>query len=218
MFSVIFDMDGTLLDTQRICIPAWDYAGDKQSIEAMGSHIPYVCGMNELGWSSYLEDNFPGLDIITFKKDMREYININLKVKFMKGAPELMKFLKNKNIKMALASGSSMGSIVHHLTEVDALDSFDVIVSGKEVEHGKPAPDIFLLTAERLGVPPEECFVFEDSANGVKAAHAAGMKCIGIPDVVEFSEDVKKLMFAELSSLDEAIEVFKKELKGMVLS
>lgn len=209
MFSVIFDMDGTLLDTQRICIPAWDYAGDKQGIEAMGNHIPYVCGMNELGWSSYLEDNFPGLDIITFKKDMREYININLKVKFMKGAPELMKFLKNKNIKMALASGSSMGSIVHHLTEVDALDSFDVIVSGKEVEHGKPAPDIFLLTAERLGVSPEECFVFEDSANGVKAAHAAGMKCIGIPDVVEFSEDVKKLMFAELSSLDEAIEVFK---------
>lgn len=209
MFSVIFDMDGTLLDTQRICIPSWEYAGNKQGIKGMGACIPEVCGMNELGWTAYLEDHFKTLDIDVFKKDNRDYIAQHGKVRYMKGAVELIEFLRDNNIRLAIASGSSRESIVHHLTEVNAVDVFEAIVSGKEVEHGKPAPDIFLLTAEKLGVNPEDCFVFEDSANGIKAAYAAGMKCIGVPDIVPFSDDTKNLMFAEITCLSEAIGILK---------
>ena len=89
-------------------------------------------------------------------------------------------------------------------------DVFDVIVGGKDVENGKPAPDIFLLAAQKLGVNPEDCFVIEDSENGIRAGAAAGMKCIGIPDIVSFSEEVKALMAAQFSSLDEAIGLFEK--------
>lgn len=110
---------------------------------------------------------------------------------------------------MGLASGTSKPSIMHHLNEVNATDYFKVIVGGKDVENGKPAPDIFLLTAEKLDVSPSECIVFEDSPNGVKSAFAAGIRCIGIPDVRPFDNDIKPLLFAELTSMDEAIEIFK---------
>lgn len=209
MFSVIFDMDGTLLDTQRICIPAWDYAGELQGFENMGSHIPAVCGMNQNGWMNYLKTNFDGLDADKFAADAREYIAKNGKVVFKKGAQELINFLKQNNVKIGIASGSSRNSIEHHLNEVGALDLFDSIVGGLDVENGKPAPDIFLLSAQKLGVSPETCFVLEDSNNGIKAGVNAGMKAIGIPDVVDFSQDVKEIMFAEVSDLSQVIEILK---------
>ncbi len=209
MFSVIFDMDGTLLDTQRICIPAWEYAGIQQGISGMGDCIPFVCGMNENGARAYLKQNFSGLDVDLFRKTARTYIAENLEVKYKKGAEELISFFKERGVRMALASGSTHMSIDHHLNEVGATDVFEVIVGGKDVENGKPAPDIFLLAAQKLGVDPKDCFVIEDSENGIRAGHAAEMRCIGIPDVVAFSEDVKQLMTAHLSSLDEAIELFE---------
>lgn len=212
MFSVIFDMDGTLFDTQKICIPAWEYGGIVQGVKGMGGCIADVCGMNEIGWTTYIEENYPELDVEKFKKDMREYIIENGKVKFKDGAEELLEFLCENNIKYAIASGSSKKTILHHLGEVGALDKFDIFVGGKDVENGKPAPDIFLLAAEKLGAKPEECFVFEDSGNGIRAAHSAGMKCIGIPDVAIFKEEEKALMFAELNNFSEAINLFKEYL------
>ncbi len=212
MFSVIFDMDGTLLDTQSICVPAWEYAGRLQGVSGVGDHIQHVCGMNEVGWSAYLEQNFGEMDLELFKDTMRKYIIENGKVTYKKGAEELISFLKENGIKIALASGSSHKTIEHHLSEVGATDIFEAVVGGKDVENGKPAPDIFLLAAEKLGVKPAECFVIEDSENGIRAGYAAGMKCIGIPDVAPFSEEVKALMTAHLSTLDEAIGIFEKML------
>lgn len=209
MFSVIFDMDGTLLDTQRICIPAWEFAGQNQGISGVGEAIYHVCGMNQTGWSNYLKENYKMLDIGKFIDEMRQYIIDNLVVKFMPGAKELIDYLKKNNIKIGLASGSSMKSVMHHLNEVKAVDCFDAIVGGDEIVNGKPAPDIFLLTAERMGVDPKDCFVFEDADNGIFAGHAAGMKCIGIPDVIEFSEKAQSLMYAKLNRIDEAIELFE---------
>ena len=77
------------------------------------------------------------------------------------------------------------------------------------MKAGKPAPDIFLETAKLLGTSPNDCFVFEDSTNGVKAAVAAGMKCIGVPDITEFNEDIKDILFTEIASLDKAIDILK---------
>ena len=212
MFSVIFDMDGTLLDTQKICIDAWDYAGSLQSFSNVGAHIPNVWGMNEVGWSNYLVNEFKGLDIDAFKKEAYMYIEKNGKVEFKKGAVELIEFLKENNIKIAIASGSSAEIIKYNLSQVGAVDVFDEIEGGDEVERGKPEPDIFLLAAKKLGVKPETCFVFEDSANGIKSGYAAGMKCIGIPDVAPFSKEAKELMLKELESLSEGIEILREYL------
>ncbi len=209
-FCVIFDMDGTLLDTQRICIPAWDYAGNLQGISNVGSHIPNVCGMNEAGWTAYLENSFIDMDIVSFKMAVKNYIRENLVIKFKPGAKELMDFLKSNNIKMAIASGSKCSEVKANLEKLGVLNYFDALTGGSDVENGKPAPDIFLNAARLLNVSPESCFVFEDSSNGILAGYRAGMKCIGIPDIVDFNSDIKKLMYTQLEDLSQAIYIFKK--------
>ena len=209
MFSVIFDMDGTLFDTQRIYIPAWDYVGGLQNVSEKGKHIAEVCGMNEAGWTAFIEQNYKQIDIKKFKADVIEYVAKNNVIQLKEGATELIAFLRKNNIKIAIASGSSRDIIMDNLKAVGAENLFDVIVGGDEVQNGKPAPDVFLKTAEKLGVLPESCFVFEDSANGIRAGYAAGMKCIGVPDVAQFDDGVKKMMFAEFKVLSDAIEILK---------
>lgn len=206
-------MDGTLLDSQRPAIYAWDYAGELQGIENAGSHIPNVCGMNETGWSNYLIKTFENLDLEKFIRDKEEYfakIDIN---KPKKGMFELLDYLKTTDIKLAIASGSNTEIVINNFTELNALDYFDAFVGGEKVNNGKPAPDIFLYAARELGVKPEECIVFEDSANGILAAVNAGMKTIGIPDVVQFDDATNAVLLHELNSLDEAIDIIK-EIRG----
>ncbi len=210
MFSVIFDMDGTLLDTQKICIPAWDYAGEKQGLCNAGSLMPLVCGMNINGSNAVLRKHFPEIDLEKFRADAREYITNNLEVRFKNGAKELLYYLKARGIKIGLATGTSRPSTEHHLKEVGIIDAFDAIVCGTEVENGKPAPDIFLETARKMGVNPQDCFVFEDSPNGIIAGNKAGMKCIGVADVVPFGDKTKSLMYCELQNIAQAIEIFEK--------
>ena len=212
MFSVIFDMDGTLFDTQRAYVPAWDYVGEKHGFGKMGKYIPDVCGMNELCCKAYLEEHFPGIDAVKFRDDVREFMSDNLVVEYKKGAFELLEFLKAKGVKIALASGTRRVSIDHHLAEVGAHHYFDAICGGDDVINGKPAPDVFLLAAQKIGADPADCFVFEDSENGIRAGYAAGMKVIGVPDMVNFRDEVKALEFCELESLDKAIPLFEKYL------
>lgn len=214
MFSVIFDMDGTLFDTQRIFIPAWDSIGESLGIKDMGKHIPAVCGMNKEGGNAYLREHFPGIDAEAFRKAESDYVEKNLVVKFMPGAPELLKFLKERGIKTALATGTSRESTEHHLKETGISGYFDAMVCGGEVKNGKPAPDIFLEAARLLNEKPQNCFVLEDSLNGIKAGYNAGMKCIGVPDIVSFTDEDRKLMFAQIKRLDEAIDIFKRLIDG----
>lgn len=209
MFSVIFDMDGTLLDSQRICIPAWDWAGELQGFKNVGQHIPAVCGTNEAGWSRHLRNHYPTMDIDKFNADARQYVVDNIVVKYMPGAEDLVKFLKSKGIKVAIASGSSRETINRYLNELGGPDYFDVIVGGPDVDNCKPAPDIFLLAAKKLDTKPEDCYVLEDSENGIRAGHAAGMKTLGVPDIVQFRGEVKALETKEFGSMFEALEYFK---------
>ncbi len=213
MFSVIFDMDGTLFDTQRICIPAWDWAGENQGISNMGKHVPIICGMNNDNCYKYVLKHYPDIDIDRFNIDVHKYYKDNLVVKFMPGIEQLLLFLKENGIRMGLASGSSNESINHHLKAVGADKFFEVAVSSDDVARCKPDPDVFLKTAELMGVEPKDCFVFEDSVNGIKAANAAGMKCIGIPDIVDFSDEVNDMLFMKLKTADEIIPVFADLLK-----
>ena len=209
MYSVIFDMDGTLLDTQRIYIPAWDYAGENQGFKKCGDHIKNVLGTNEEAWTQYLVDNFKGVDVARFKADATDYIKKNIVIRFKEGAEELIAYLRKNGIKYAIGSGAATELIRTYLQVLGASDLFDTVAGGEEIKNSKPAPDTFLLAAEKMGVDPKECFVFEDSDNGALAAYNAGMRCIGIPDVVPFSRETKSHLFAELGNLAEAIEVFE---------
>lgn len=213
MFSVIFDMDGTLLDTQKVFIPAFEYAASLQGITLKDRCLFDVCGMNDAGRQEYMIERYPGIDVNKFDKDIFEYADKHRVVKYKKGAEELLEFLNSNNIKLAVASGSYTEDIISNLSKIDALDYFDVMIGGEQVINGKPSPDIYLLAAEKLGVLPENCFAFEDSANGIKSATNAKIKCFGIADVAPFDEGTKALMYKELSSLDEAIPILNKFIK-----
>lgn len=212
-FSVIFDMDGTLLDSQRVYIPAWEYAGDIQGLKNLGRHLPEVCGMSEAGWTQFLCDRYPSIDIKKFVVDMFDYKTKHATVTFMKGAREVLDFLHSKNVPLAVASGSNTKAVTSALDILGVYDYFDAIVGGEQVENGKPAPDIFLKAAKGLGAKPEDCFVVEDSSNGVLAGARAGMRCIAVPDIAPIDDEIKKSVFAEISNLNEAIQIFQRELE-----
>ena len=110
---------------------------------------------------------------------------------------------------MAIGSSSPLPLIRQNL-EVTGLGSyFRALASGDEVEKGKPSPDIFLLAAQKLGIPPSECLVFEDSPNGIRAASAAGMIPILVPDIMPVTEEIRKQCAHIFTTLAEAEACFR---------
>lgn len=213
MINVIFDMDGTLLDTQKIYVPAWEEVGRRYGFEGMGKLVPHLCGVNNETCKKMAKAHYPTIDYDSFKKDVHKYVKENCVVKFKKGAKELLDFLKVNNIKFGLASGTERGPLMERLSAVGAENDFEAIVCGSEIENGKPAPDIFLKVAELMGVDPETCIVFEDSPLGIRAAATAGMKAVGIFDIAPFDE-VRHLMYKELNHLGEAIQMIEEMINS----
>ena len=113
----IFDMDGTLTDTQSVCVRAWDYAGGLQGFKNAGESIKHVLGMNKEGWEAYLAEHFEGIDLLKFDTDMRKFIIDYGKPELKKGAVELLEFLKQNGVKMAVASAEREKDILEKSKE-----------------------------------------------------------------------------------------------------
>ena len=121
----------------------------------------------------------------------------------------MLAYLSEKGFRMAIASSGLYTTIERRMKHHGLFDYFDVIVSGDMVTKSKPDPEIFLLCAEKLGLPPAEITVFEDSQNGIKAAHAAGMRPVMVPDLVAPEKEVAALAYAVCSSLFEVKEKYE---------
>ncbi|GAA2765276.1 HAD family phosphatase [Streptomyces paradoxus] len=185
--SVIFDLDGTLVDSE----PNYYEAG-RQTLAAYGvtdftwaDHERYV-GISTQETVADWKDRY-GLpvsvdELLTVKN--RHYLE--LAGSATRAYPEMRTFvglLAAEGVPMAVASGSSPEAIAAVLTGTGLDAHLHTVVSADEVAHGKPAPDVFLEAARRLGAAPSDCVVLEDAAPGAAAAHAAGMRCIAIPYV-----------------------------------
>ena len=129
-----------------------------------------------------------------------------------KGLFELLDYLKENKIKIALATSTSESSAKRTLRISETLKYFDALVCADDVSHGKPYPDPFLKAAEKLGLKPEECLALEDSINGIKSAYAAGMITVMIPDLIEPTNEIKPMCHKILPSLSEVILFSIKEL------
>ncbi|MDN0196519.1 HAD family phosphatase [Streptomyces sp. S.PNR 29] len=191
--SVIFDLDGTLVDSE----PNYYEAG-RRTLAAYGvrdfsweDHEGYV-GISAretvADWKARYGLRPPVEQLLAVKN--RHYLE--LARASTRVYPEMGKFvelLATEGVPMAVASGSSPEAIETILT-CTGLDAFlRTVVSADEVTHGKPAPDIFLEAARRLDAAPADCVVLEDAAPGAAAAHAAGMRCIAVPYVAEQADD-----------------------------
>jgi HAD superfamily hydrolase (TIGR01509 family) len=123
------------------------------------------------------------------------------------GIDELLDFLKEKNIKAAVATSTPIDLTLQHLEDVGLKDRFDRIVSAKQVAHGKPAPDVYLYACEQIGEKPDECIAIEDSPNGIKSAYAAGCKPIMVPDLTPPDEEIKPLLYGVADSLKDVVSL-----------
>ena len=119
--------------------------------------------------------------------------------------------LKKKNIKMAVASSTRYERVLSNLKSIKVDHYFDAIIGGDQIQHGKPAPDIFLKAVELLGVSKEDALVLEDSKNGILAAHAGNIPVICIPDLIHHSKDILDLTVGCYDSLDQLIDVIVKK-------
>lgn len=212
MKAVIFDMDGVLFDTEKICMLAWDYAGEQLGIGKAGYMVMKTLGMNAQAAIGILQNEFgKDFDAETFKKIGRDFSYNYFDTYGMpmkSGVKNILDYLKNSNYRIALASSTSTKSVMHHLNETKIKDYFDVIVCGDMIEKSKPEPDIYLKAALLLDLPPSECYAVEDSKNGITSAYYAGCKVIMVPDLWPGDEETDKKLYAKENSLDDVIGLF----------
>jgi beta-phosphoglucomutase family hydrolase len=176
--AVVFDCDGTLVDTMPLHYEAWCEAFLHHSAPFAFTWEKFVSRAGVTLEQTVVELNSEygcRLDPQAVSARQREaYARRQDKIKTIDFVTDFAKRLRG-SCPMAVASGSNRASVTHALSKVEILDWFDVVVTANDVTHGKPAPDVFLRAAELLGVRPAQCLVVEDGAPGVEAARRAGM-------------------------------------------
>lgn len=190
----IFDLDGVIVDTARYHFLAWKKLADKLGIpfteedneELKGvSRIQSLETILEMGGrqaSDAEKMEFASMKNLWFV----DYLKNMTRKETLAGVLTFLDDLEKNGIRKAIGSASKNARLA--LENIGLIDRFDKVIDGTMVSKAKPDPEVFLLAAEGLGLPPEECIVFEDAVAGIAAAHNGNMKCIGIGDAVVLHE------------------------------
>lgn len=214
--AVLFDMDGLMVDTESLATEAFIHSAKKQGYDMTKEETLLVLGFTTKSIYEFWENYFKNSDVSgkQLVDDHYKYIENILFTTGPRKMPyieELLKYLKESNYKVAVASSSNMDHIINNMEKTGLKKYIDEFASGAEVENGKPAPDVFLLAAERLGVKPENCLVLEDSKSGVIAGSSAGAKVIMVPDMFKPDEECKERTYRIVGNLGEVISVLEEK-------
>lgn len=209
--GVIFDMDGTLFDTETLFQNEWNHIASEMGVTLPANFKYEICGTSGEPMDRILEKYYhvdKGTPIQKLCK-ARVIELLKKEVPLKPGVESILSFFQEKNLPMAIGSSSPLPLILQNLEVTGLTPYFQALASGDEVERGKPSPDIFLLAAEKLGVPPSECLVFEDSPNGIRAASNAGMIPILVPDIMPITDEIRKQCAHIFKTLAEAETCFR---------
>ncbi len=212
--AIVFDMDGLLFDSERIVQRSWEEAGNQLGLEHMGETIYHTLGMNLAGRNHYFRNtiakDFPCEE---FAKQARIwfYKIVNEEGLPMKnGARELLEYGKANGYRMAIATSSRREYALKNLKAAKIYDFFDAGVFGDMVQHAKPDPEIYLKACDSIGAAPANCIALEDAPAGIRAAYAAGMKPIMIPDLVAPTPEIEALLYETCDTLLGVIGILEK--------
>lgn len=213
MMNCIFDMDGVIFDSERLYIDCCVEVAAKLGMENIVETCLRCIGVTTNVTESILLETYHDPSLVarfretTIRLFREKYRAGQLGMK--PGVVELLSGLKSVGTRTAIASSTKTEIVQRELAEARILYFFDAIVGGDQVQRSKPHPDIFLKAAERIGAKPADCIVIEDSYNGIRAAKAAGMTAIMVPDQLEPNEEMKALADAIVPSLYAVADLLK---------
>ncbi|WP_040214066.1 HAD family hydrolase [Clostridium polynesiense] len=209
---VIFDMDGLMLDTERLAIDASLRAAKEKGYEVKKEYLIETIGCNEKDslviMKGHLGQDFPWEEVRTHTRKLFEEALDREGVPLKEGLIDLLDFIDEKGIAKVVATSTSRNRAEKLLASAGILDRFDDMICGDEVEKGKPEPEIFLKACKKANAAPEESIILEDSINGLLAASRAGIRCVLIPDLIEPTKENEALAYAKVKNL---LEVMKLE-------
>ena len=210
--TVIFDLDGTLLDTEKYYFSKWKEAmahfgyqmTDEEAYSVRSLGMPYA---PEHFKKLYGED-FDYDTVHMYRRKLTDQVLDEGPIEAKPGAEELLKYLREKGVRTAIATAGGVERSSSLLKRVGLYAYLDCIVSAREVAHGKPAPDVYQYACRQLGVLPQDCFAVEDSPNGILSAYRAGCKVIMVPDLTQPDRELEKLLYKKVESLVELKKYF----------
>lgn len=209
----IFDMDGTMFDTEPISYKAWQAVCRPRGYEIPESLFRRVIGMDNRRiiqmFSEFFGKDFPYQEIWKEKTAYQLHYYHTQPVPCKPGLLMCLEFAKTHGIPCAVASSSPSAQIDYLLQKTEIVPYFQIVQSGEDVVHGKPAPDIFLLVCQKAGIAPEKALVLEDSQNGILAADAAHIPSIWIPDLVRIAPEVQQKAWRICHSLQDVPPLFQ---------
>ena len=204
--AVVFDMDGTLLDTEPLYRDAIYAACAEQGFDMTEDlHLAQVGIPTDVARKLFHDafgDAFPYERFHTRMHEIMHEIETERGVSHKQGARDLLVLLKAQGIPAAVVTSTVRPAAPMRLERAGLIELFDLVITRNDTEHGKPHPEPFLTAAARLGVAPEACLAVEDSPNGVRAARAAGMMTVMVPDLVTPSDEIAALCHSVQSDLD----------------
>jgi HAD superfamily hydrolase (TIGR01509 family) len=210
--AALFDMDGLIFDTERNIKSAWQNAAQLQSLNIDDSFYSKFIGVKDVECEDMLKRYFLNadfsLDKFIIDRDRLIAAQIHKTTDVKRGFDALFHHLLAKQIKLALVTSSSLSQVQHHFRDYHYLSSFEVVVTGDDVVKGKPNPECYIRAIQGLNVKADQCVVFEDSNNGMRAGLAAKCDCVMVPDLTTPSHTIREKATAILSSLEQAIPLF----------
>jgi HAD superfamily hydrolase (TIGR01509 family) len=204
--AVVFDMDGLLVDTETLCLDAMMQEARHMGLELPREVFNRMIGTNWALSQKVLVEHFgEAFPIDAFHEGWvaRFHAVAEVEVALKAGVVELLDLLDAARLPRAVATSSPHGEVERNLGQHELLHRFHAVVARGDYPRSKPHPDPFLKAAEVLGVPAAQCLALEDSHNGVRAAHAAGMMTIMVPDLLEPTEEMHALCVRIVDSLHE---------------
>ena len=204
--AVVFDMDGLLVDTETVSREAMTLAARLQNHELPHEVFIRMVGLSFALSGKLLEDYFgPDFDVPAFQAESTRLYRTagEMGVTLKAGVVELLDFLDGLDLPRAIATSSHHQDVDRNLGHHGLRQRFHAVIAGGDYARSKPFPDPYLKAAEVLGVDPAHCLALEDSHNGIRAAHAAGMMAVMVPDLLEPNEEMHALCVRIIESLHE---------------